>query len=1379
MVAPINELDGIPHLRVIHNRVFLPKQRAGDSNGLKSNTQGLAIYLLSPNFQSSLEMMNTAQITKNNRVRKYYYQTLYQTNLFRRYIRINDISGRIERFNTIKKEVNEHVRGTLTRPESKDNMFIDLSKWNEIFVQQAYYSQTFMKKSETYIDCMKEWLGDPIADGYTQKLVLVDVRAWENAFHALGKTINITNPIVMMYFLMRKNFDKFKELGDVNIILVGSGSMIRINPSLCDSSTYTLLRTRLGQLYRGIDWDDSNIDEMITSSEKLDYMKSALSVNFNFTGDAVDGKKNEEKMVELVDKKAPEIIKEMDKAKKKTSDEKDELSEEALTQDALVVELSKELNTEIYKENKPNASTKRDEQLREKQKNIKLKDGRTIEEIRNTGATGAIAKLEAIDVSGVVATPNANMHKISFPSFDNMYDKGVYEGDMFDMMVALNKADIPMYIIGVESEDTSDEFNSKTTYTFKFEDSNRVRHSLTFDMPNFVEGKFLYLNGNKKMINKQQMMLPVVKIKEDLVQVATNYNKVMVTRYGSKLSPRTEKIRKTIEANKIPVSRGDNLVANKGFVTPIEYDEYSKYYTQVRLDTGIVLMFNQTNVHEAMKQYGIKDVDGQCVIGFRGKQPLYMDLNTHKVNLDGKNIDIAEIILQSKNPKVREVYNESKTGKQFLFTQVTIMAKKVPLILLAAYTIGFNETLRRAEIKYRFSDKRVQVEENEMIVPFADGFLIYDNTNIEHMLLMNGLASMPTKSMSIADLDKKEMYLDVFETMFNQRNIASAFDNFADFMIDPITKNILEYMDLPTEWVDVLLYANQLLTTNSYTPEGDTSLYRVRSGEILNVFLYKAITSAYGEYRRTANNNNPVKVSIRKDTVLKDALSAQTIEDYGILNPIVEVEKARVISTKGPNGLNLAQAYTMDKRAYHESMLGLIGMSTSPDAKVGVSRALTAQPLIENIRGFVKKDSHKDLDALKDVNLFTPAELASPLGASNDDSVRTAMAVKQAKHVVSVQNASPVLISNGMEQTMHHHLSSDFAVTAEEDGKVISANEDLGIMVVQYKSGVRKPIDISTRIMRNSAGGFYAENKLIPRFKVGQKFKQYEVLAAERKFFHESAHEGNKMNIGSLQKVAVIGGSFTYEDSTFITDKMSHDMSTEMIDGRSIVLSATDNISNLVKIGDKIKVGDELLSYESSSGSDLVGDLLKNIGDDLGEEVGSLTRRPITSKKSGEVVAIKFFTARDTSELSPSLQKLAKSVYNERKKKEDYLIGEDVYYTQSILQQMPKGKVNAPDGKIKGEMVDDGVLIQVFVKYMDIMGTADKLAHFTALKATVGKVIPKGFEPYTLGEPDEEISTAIGPAAIPARKTPSITITMGGNKMLVGLKKQVRDIYER
>ena len=62
------------------------------------------------------------------------------------------------------------------------------------------------------------------------------------------------------------------------------------------------------------------------------------------------------------------------------------------------------------------------------------------------------------------------------------------------------------------------------------------------------------------------------------------------------------------------------------------------------------------------------------------------------------------------------------------------------------------------------------------------------------------------------------------------------------------------------------------------------------------------------------------------------------------------------------------------------------------DSNCGVNKSISLEPTITNARGYL--DLHEgELDKLKDVNLFSPSEMLSPLGASRDDATRTAINV--------------------------------------------------------------------------------------------------------------------------------------------------------------------------------------------------------------------------------------------------------------------------------------------------------------------------------------------------------------------------------------------------
>ena len=69
--------------------------------------------------------------------------------------------------------------------------------------------------------------------------------------------------------------------------------------------------------------------------------------------------------------------------------------------------------------------------------------------------------------------------------------------------------------------------------------------------------------------------------------------------------------------------------------------------------------------------------------------------------------------------------------------------------------------------------------------------------------------------------------------------------------------------------------------------------------------------------------------------------------------------------------MNVDEAYTQDKRSYDKSMLGILAMSTSPDANCGVVRDLTLEPKIIGPRGYIEINDD-NLENLKDeiINLL-------------------------------------------------------------------------------------------------------------------------------------------------------------------------------------------------------------------------------------------------------------------------------------------------------------------------------------------------------------------------------------------------------------------------
>ena len=220
----------------------------------------------------------------------------------------------------------------------------------------------------------------------------------------------------------------------------------------------------------------------------------------------------------------------------------------------------------------------------------------------------------------------------------------------------------------------------------------------------------------------------------------------------------------------------------------------------------------------------------------------------------------------------------------------------------------------------------------------------------------------------------------------------------------------------------------------------------------------------------------------------------------------------------------------------------------------------------------------------------------------------------------------------------------------------------------------------------------------------------------------------------------------------------------------------------MVKIGDHVEIGDPLIVYDNAKNDADFSKMLAGLLDTFDEQ---LVSSAIISKKAdhtGEIADIKFYSTVSGAELSDTLKPYVTNYWKKIKQQnsilEKYKNENDPKFYQCGQQitEIP-GPVEAKFGKVLGEDVEDGVLIRFFIKHKDLVKKGDKVTNYTALKGVVSNVIDKGEEPFSEYRKDEEISTMIAPSAILARKTPSIFISMWSNKVMIELKRHLKDLY--
>lgn len=1120
---------------------------------------------------------------------------------------------------------------------------------------------------------------------------------------------------------------------------------------------------------------DAVMDQTVEKVIKAE-ITNAFNVKMGLTGDASIDPDDE-----IVDTLKTTIRKDLDEEGEEDTPEDEaeliddideELESDPVMKDEIVRAISKKKVGTASE-----ASLKRDKMLREKQRAIRLKT-KTIGELKDMVDIVPI-KEKTYQIPEVL---NDEIKTVKFDHFAETYNDTLLEKDIANTITLFNDKSVNVNVTNVKVADTSDVMCAKDTYTISMEDENRKRHTVTINIPKFIDDQFMYINGNKRFIKYQFVPLPVLKTSEDAVQVCSAcYNKIFIYRVGARFNPNVEKFRKLLLDEKYEISfkKGNNLNANKDYLTCLEYDEFASKYTEIVLG-NCHFVFHAQQLNEIFHGQFSSEI-GKYLIGYRlkgaHKMPLWYDQNNEE------HVDLVSTMILEGRPELYDDFKTKGFGKKYIYTRATIMAKKVPLIVLLCFFEGLSTVIRK------FDDETVKIVEkksnrdNYMYIPFANGYLQYPMNNIEACILFNGLTEIPTAQYELSDMDERETYIDIFEGLFGSSYVMGGFLNYYDFMIDPITLEVLQSLQYPEDFVSLMIYANNLLADKQYQSDMDLSLYRIRSNEVVPALMYKQLAKAYSRYRKTQNSKSQAKLSVDPDCVIKALNELPTVTDYSKLNPILEYRELHCASMVGHVGMNLEESYTEDKRIYHDSMKGIVGASTDNAKNTGKERHLVVEPNVINARGMLRLTNNEKTGDLDFTKLETGVEMLVPGGLRHDDERRTAMAVKQKGHLLPVKDQSPLLMTNGMDTMIHYRTSDEFSIVAKEDGMVKDYDPVSKTMIVEYKSGKRKAIDLNMKQVKNGGGGIYLRNQMMTSFKPGDTFKQGAIIAYDKYFYQDTGYFGNRLSVvGTLVKSACISHSSTLEDSTWFTSSLSRRMATDIPMPVDVFVGKNSTVDFIVKSGDRVKIGDPLIKFETSYEQDELNQLLSTIREDLQEEIINLGKNNITSHYAGVVDKVVVYSAVEIDQLSPSLQKIAKDSFKQAKAKRKMLEKYDDgsgnrVYKLGLLMDEPEGKVETDRyGKIAGRDVVDGVWIRFFVTYHDELSDGDKLVHMTANKATCGFKIPDGYEPRTELRPYEEVSIPVASSAVLQRGTPSIEVDMCVYKLLIEVKRKQYEI---
>lgn len=388
-----------------------------------------------------------------------------------------------------------------------------------------------------------------------------------------------------------------------------------------------------------------------------------------------------------------------------------------------------------------------------------------------------------------------------------------------------------------------------------------------------------------------------------------------------------------------------------------------------------------------------------------------------------------------------------------------------------------------------------------------------------------------------------------------------------------------------------------------------------------------------------------------------------------------------------------------------------------------------------------------------------------------------AMADMQQKQIIPTLVNDKPLVGSGMEKIIAYNVSESFSYVASGSGKVTKVDTTNQLAFLEFDDGRTEVIDLRPTMNAHSSG-YYLKSQLQLLLKEGQKFKDGEVIAVDPAYFTtDKGHNAVEYKLGTLANVAMASGDNTLEDSSYISTVFGEKLATKMTKRKDIVLGPNATIQHMVKVGDKIQNGEPLIVYENSFEDDSLNEILKKLGDEFEETIDSLSRNTFRSMVTGEIVDIEIYYTEDLDTLSPSIRKYLNPYLNRMKKVKNIIFNNSSDGLNRIAFNIPV--VEKQEGnKVKGVNVE-GIIIFFYIEYNDVAGTGDKVAYYGPTKSVIADTLLPEEMPYSESNPDKPLDAVFSPLSIVSRNTMDIPKMLYTNKVLVGAKDKLREMFER
>jgi len=970
------------------------------------------------------------------------------------------------------------------------------------------------------------------------------------------------------------------------------------------------------------------------------------------------------------------------------------------------------------------------------------------------------------EIQDIKTVTDKSMLRSSLHDFDRRYIKEVMAKDVAGMVMNIQNAGIA--VVDYEVEHNDEILGSFDMHTVRITPVEGTSSTFRFKLPVLEEDGSFKANGIKYRMRKQRGDLPIRKISPDRVALTSYYGKIFAGRSIKKVNDYGQWLRNSIMAkglaheDEVITELQPSPVFDNTFKAPRLYSAIAMGFRGFAVkfnDNSYALSFDHTKREllygkDAISAY---EKDGAIIVGtnttIRGKglgslgTIIYLVMDRNNVLYTGLNGNLTDFV-------TIEEFLELEIEKAPIdFAELKIMGRDIPIGIIFGYEMGLSKLMKSLNVVPRRvnAGTRVNLENHEYAIVFSDETLVFSKDDKKASMILAGFNEYhkTLRGYSVYDFDKRGIYLNVLESGGASTRYLRELDLLYRMFIDPITHELLVEMKEPVDFHGLLVRCCELLMDDSHPDELDPASMRIKGYERMAGAVYsEMIKSIRSHNGRPGKSKHPI--DLNPYSVWKNISQDPSIAIVSDINPIENLKEVEAVTYSGVGGRN-SRSMTKHTRAYHQNDMGTISEATVDSSDVGINTFTSADPQLTSLRGMSKRFV---IGKNGPTSLLSTSALTAPC-SDMDDPKRVNFVSIQNSHSVSCSGYRQASVRTGYEQVIAHRTSDMYAVTAKKPGKVVSVS-DIG-MVVEYDDGEIKGYELGRRF--GNAAGLVIPHSLVTEMKVGQVFKEGDIVCFNKDFFEKDLLNANNvvMKSGIIVKTALLESTATLEDSSSISAKTASMLSTKVTKVKDIVIKFDQSVHKLIKSGTNVKADDILCIIEDA--------VTANSGvfdEESLDTLRILGAQTPQAKAKGLIERIEFFYHGDKEDMSESLRTIANDFDRELGKR-NRAIGKKAF-TGSVDEGF----------RVDGDPLTlDTAVIRVYITVDANAGIGDKGVFANQMKTVFGEVLSGKVST----ESGQEIDAIFGMGSIYARIVNSPALIGTTNVLLDVIGKAAVKLY--